>query len=124
VRFMWSFGDGVGSTQATPTHTYQEAGTYTVHLLLTFEDGSNVQAERRVTVGAGVDVESVVPNQVMTSQQMVALFGIFAFGLFGAVVYVDRARKKGRMNPLVIAGILVIVMIIAAYILTGGILNG
>ncbi|OSZ82554.1 hypothetical protein CAP35_04610 [Chitinophagaceae bacterium IBVUCB1] len=32
---LWSFGDGNTSTQITPTHTYNTAGTYTVKLVLT-----------------------------------------------------------------------------------------
>ena len=32
ATYAWTFGDGGGSTARTPTHTYQEAGRYTVTL--------------------------------------------------------------------------------------------
>ncbi|MCB0841641.1 MAG: PKD domain-containing protein [Bacteroidetes bacterium] len=32
---QWSFGDGTGSNQANPVHTYASAGTYTVCLIIT-----------------------------------------------------------------------------------------
>lgn len=32
--FLWSFGDGNTSTQASPTHTYAVAGTYTLKLVV------------------------------------------------------------------------------------------
>jgi PKD repeat protein len=35
----WDFGDGNGSTDANPTHTYDEAGTYTVSLTVTDDQG-------------------------------------------------------------------------------------
>ena len=33
--FIWDFGDGHQSTQANPTHVYQQAGSYTVSLMVT-----------------------------------------------------------------------------------------
>jgi gliding motility-associated-like protein len=33
--YVWSFGDGTGSTLASPTNTYTNAGTYTVMLTAT-----------------------------------------------------------------------------------------
>jgi len=35
VEYRWDFGDGQTSTSANPSHTYQEAGTYTVKLTVT-----------------------------------------------------------------------------------------
>lgn len=39
--YRWSFGDGVNSTLANPTHTYEKAGTYKVTLTVT-DTNSNV----------------------------------------------------------------------------------
>ena len=47
--YRWSFGDGVNSTQANPTHTYEKAGTYKVTLTVT-DSNSNVTIAH---VGAG-----------------------------------------------------------------------
>lgn len=39
--YRWSFGDGVNSTQANPTHIYEKAGSYKVTLTVT-DSNSNV----------------------------------------------------------------------------------
>ncbi len=39
--FLWDFGDGQTSTEANPTHTYTEAGVYTVSLMATGPGGSD-----------------------------------------------------------------------------------
>jgi PKD repeat protein len=41
TSYAWSFGDGTTSTQATPTKTYDEAGTFTVTLVANGEGGTN-----------------------------------------------------------------------------------
>ncbi|MEA3514581.1 MAG: PKD domain-containing protein [Nanoarchaeota archaeon] len=40
VSYFWNFGDGYGSNQANTTHTYPEAGTYTVTLVVTDDEGA------------------------------------------------------------------------------------
>ncbi len=39
--YMWNFGDGQTSTEASPSHTYAQAGSYTVTLTLTNDAGSD-----------------------------------------------------------------------------------
>lgn len=38
VFYQWDFGDGNTSTQASPAHTYSSLGTYTVSLLVHYDD--------------------------------------------------------------------------------------
>ncbi len=52
LTYSWSFGDGTASTEANPTHTYAQAGPYTVRL--TVSDGVNSTLAPPVTVTAGV----------------------------------------------------------------------
>lgn len=42
VSYIWDFGDGVGSTQAQPQHTYSADGVYTVKLTAINACGSSV----------------------------------------------------------------------------------
>jgi len=40
---LWNFGDGTTSTERSPSHTYQNAGSYTVSLTVTGQSGSNTK---------------------------------------------------------------------------------
>jgi beta propeller repeat protein len=46
TSWKWSFGDGTYSTTKNPTHTYSEAGKYTVSLTVKNDAGSNTTAEK------------------------------------------------------------------------------
>jgi hypothetical protein len=56
----WDFGDGGGSTGAGVTHTYNNAGTYTVKVTATDAAGNATSATRSIAVGAA-PVASVPP---------------------------------------------------------------
>ena len=43
--YLWSFGDGNSSTEANPTHTYTEAGNYTLRLIATNDCGSDTTTQ-------------------------------------------------------------------------------
>jgi len=40
MTYLWEFGDGTTGSGATPTHTYQRSGTYTVTAVLFSGTGS------------------------------------------------------------------------------------
>jgi PKD repeat protein len=50
TSWSWNFGDGATSTSKNPTHTYSTAGTFTVKLNVTDNDGSWNVLSRTVTV--------------------------------------------------------------------------
>lgn len=49
TSYGWDFGDGATSTEANPTHTYSQSGTYTVTLTVSNECGA-VTIQKQVTV--------------------------------------------------------------------------
>lgn len=48
--WRWDFGDGASSNLPSPSHIYQEDGTYTVTLTVTDKNGVQDQASARITV--------------------------------------------------------------------------
>ncbi len=55
--YSWNFGDGITTTQAEPSHTYTEAGTYTVKLT---SFGAGLQNE--ITYDVIIEAIAPVPN--------------------------------------------------------------
>ena len=49
----WDFGDGTSSTLVSPSHTFQSAGTYTVVLTVTDNDGATGTSSTTITVTGG-----------------------------------------------------------------------
>ena len=58
VGWAWDFGDGTGSTEPNPAHTYARTGSYTVSLTVTNEAGGTSTRVRT----AYVDVVPVTPE--------------------------------------------------------------
>jgi len=52
----WTFGDGSSSSSQNPSHTYSSAGSYTVRLTVTDNDGLTDFVEKSITVTAPANV--------------------------------------------------------------------
>ena len=53
---QWSFGDTATSTEQNPSHTFLGAGTYTVSLTVTDDDGATSSSSQQVTVSDATPV--------------------------------------------------------------------
>ncbi|AYY15444.1 DUF1080 domain-containing protein [Actinobacteria bacterium YIM 96077] len=54
VAYEWDFGDGNGSDEANPRHTYETPGTYTATLTVMYADGETATTTTEVTVECAV----------------------------------------------------------------------
>ena len=50
--WTWDFGDGNTSTDQNPTHVYSDAGTFSVTLTVTDNDGTTSAASQDITINA------------------------------------------------------------------------
>jgi PKD repeat protein len=53
ASYAWTFGDGGSATGVSPTHSYAVAGSYTVTLIVTDNQGATGQASTTATASAG-----------------------------------------------------------------------
>jgi gliding motility-associated-like protein len=60
TEYIWSFGDGEGSSEVSPEHEYERADTYEVQLLVTNEYGCTDAATQTIFVNSELQV--FVPN--------------------------------------------------------------
>jgi PKD repeat protein len=66
VSYSWDFGDGSSSTQANPTHVYQEVGEQTVVLTVTDNDGMTAIDTIILNVNYGMLANSCVTQDEFT----------------------------------------------------------
>ena len=71
--YLWSFGDGVTSTEIAPIHVYPVSGTYSVQLTATnFDDNTAVQ-NTSITVAAGSSTGTLPAPWV--SKDLISILG-------------------------------------------------
>lgn len=61
LEYLWNFGDGVSSTEANPTHTFTEPGTYNVVLTIRNRYGQ-AQNFLPVSVGYPPVADAIIPE--------------------------------------------------------------
>jgi cyclophilin family peptidyl-prolyl cis-trans isomerase/PKD repeat protein len=81
--FNWDFGDGTGSSEPEPGHTFQDAGTFTVRLTVTKGEQSSV-AERQILVEPGEAGWVLIEGGAASISSLgTALYSATAFDVLG-----------------------------------------
>ena len=62
LTYSWTFGDGTTSTQANPTHTYNNRGRYTARL--TTSDGNSTTPSDVVTITVGNPPQPIITSPI------------------------------------------------------------
>ncbi len=93
ASYSWDFGDGATGTGQRPMHTYQSAGTYTVKMTVTDNNGATRTKTILVAVGEGTSLVSV-----LTSPLGLGLIVAVVVIAVGALLYM-RSRKPAAQPP-------------------------
>lgn len=69
LLYSWDFGDGNSSSAFEPEHLYTEAGTYSITLTATNQDGNEDQETQLVETIAGLIIEITGSQSIESGQQ-------------------------------------------------------
>ncbi|WP_342677302.1 PKD domain-containing protein [Methanofollis sp. UBA420] len=97
TAWSWNFGDGATSNEQHPTHTYTEAGTYTVSLTSSKTGSSDTETKTAyITVGTSF-IDYVIDKNVFVYGNALSFGGNTVTGT-GATVVVTGGLDTGDLN--------------------------
>ncbi len=94
VTYLWDFGDGTQSPEATPSHRYTEPGTYNLSLTLSLDAGvCSSTSTQRLTVTSLPEAEIVSSADYLCPGDTISLD---IRGDLSAVVWEDSSQRNLR----------------------------
>jgi len=107
LAHAWTFGDGATSSDRSPTHTYDAAGSYTVTLTVTGANGATDTSSATIEVKAPVVVEKTPAAAVADLKTQVKSFKLpggvengFTSKLDAALTALEKGNNKTAVNNL------------------------
>jgi gliding motility-associated-like protein len=107
TTYLWDFGDDTTSTDATPTHHYAVAGTYTVTATIATTSGPVSRSTTMDILPSGV--AHTVPDQALCidgdaiytlSENNAAVLGDQSPSVFGVAYFASAADAQNNVNEL------------------------
>ena len=92
VTHVWNFGDGVGSTKQSPTHTFVSEGVYPVSLTVYDLKGADSKAQTNIKIALGPDNPFERDNEgwnVFITNDLTVSISAIGLLVFGSVMYVS-----------------------------------
>ncbi|MFN8529380.1 MAG: PKD domain-containing protein [Anaerolineae bacterium] len=104
VAYLWQFGDGGSSNEASPTYTYAQGGTYLVTLIGQDSLGQQQQTQQQITVVVPTATPTETPTTApiapsfTAQQQSGSLNVVFTNTTTGAVSFAWQFGDGGSSN--------------------------
>jgi len=119
-KVTWNFGDGLGSKDWSPVHTYEKPGYYSVTVAVFDEKGTVGYTVKEITVGDPGNPPSFETrmNWWLTGQGL-AFFAVMVGALAVGVVYTNHVRKRGGFSTFTVV-ILAMAAILALWMIGSG----
>jgi gliding motility-associated-like protein len=94
VTYLWDFGDGSQSNETTPTHSYDQPGTYAISLTVSLGDGNcSSTSEQSITVLPFPEAEIVSSSDYLCPGDTLSLD---ILGDFASVSWEDGSTSRMR----------------------------
>lgn len=115
-EFIWTFGDGSGSSEVDPLHEYYAADQYEVQLLVSNEHGCTDVSTQTINVDNLLQIfvpNSFTPNNdgnndawwpIISGQDMIAQYECWVFNRWGKMVYYSTTPEEPWLGDNVIHG--------------------
>jgi PKD repeat protein len=106
--YSWTFGDGGTSAQASPVHTYERSGTFTVTLVVHDSQSGETTKTTDVTVSTPPGGRGSVGNDTAHAKAVADMntlitvgivLGVVIVAAVIGVVYLVGKKKKGPAQP-------------------------